>query len=399
MEYNYPKPDKKYKVVIICTTYNQHLYIKDALEGFIMQETNFPFVAVVVDDCSTDGNQDIIREYEQKYPDKIKGIYLKENYFSQKKPKSPVYRDWMDAGIYIANCEGDDYWTDKKKLQRQVDFMDAHPDYVLCFHNAVKKWENHKHPDTLISYFETGDFNTEMIFRKWQLPFASLVYRKEVIESDEYKRLIKVFPGGFCKFIAASMIGKVYGISECMSVYRKNDGGVSRLMTPIWCVDINYRYALASGDKGAIQYEEDVIRRNIKSYIKGYLQGDAEAKEMKKLADKISPCLFYIEAIKYTLMAPIHFAIRKTSKRLLIVIVIILSFLGLLFLIEEVYNRYNIKMMLHEEVMTSYAKTTLKLFEDDLRDGAIRTLTQPIVRHSITGYNTLRDCLSDLMGH
>lgn len=126
-------------VSIICITYNHEKYIKDALESFINQRTNFRFEIIVHDDASTDSTTDIIKGYEQKYPDLIKPIYQKKNQYLKLKSqgKSAVmYCVPLARGRYVATCEGDDYWTDCYKLQKQVDFLEKNPDYVACVHNT-----------------------------------------------------------------------------------------------------------------------------------------------------------------------------------------------------------------------------------------------------------------------
>jgi glycosyltransferase involved in cell wall biosynthesis len=121
-------------VSIVCPTYNYEKYIKDAIEGFLMQKTNFSIEIIIHDDASTDTTADIIRKYEKKYPELIKPIYQKENQYS-KGIKSIENFIWPKcSGKYIAICEGDDYWIDPYKLQKQVDFLEANPQYSLCFH-------------------------------------------------------------------------------------------------------------------------------------------------------------------------------------------------------------------------------------------------------------------------
>lgn len=121
-------------VSISCITYNHAHYIKDALEGFLMQQTNFPFEVLIHDDCSTDGTDKIIREYAERYPDIIKPMYETVNQYSQGKPiGSMIWNIPRAKGKYIAICEGDDYWSDALKLQKQVDFLEANPSYGLCF--------------------------------------------------------------------------------------------------------------------------------------------------------------------------------------------------------------------------------------------------------------------------
>lgn len=119
-------------VTIRCCTYNHEPYIRQCLDGFVMQRTNFRFEAVIHDDASTDRTGDIIREYAEKYPSIIIPIIEEENQYSKGDGSiSRILSPYM-RGKYIAYCEGDDYWIDPLKLQKQVDFMESHPDYGLC---------------------------------------------------------------------------------------------------------------------------------------------------------------------------------------------------------------------------------------------------------------------------
>ena len=123
-------------VSISCITYNHEPYIVQALNGFLMQKTSFPFEVLVHDDASTDRTADIIREYEKKFPKIIKPIYQKENQYS--KGFTAVTATWnfpRAQGKYIALCEGDDYWIDENKLQKQVDFLEKNPEYGMCYTN------------------------------------------------------------------------------------------------------------------------------------------------------------------------------------------------------------------------------------------------------------------------
>lgn len=125
-------------VAIRCITYNQAPYIRQCLDGFIMQRTDFPFVAIVHDDCSTDGTDAIVREYAERYPDIIKPIFETENQYSKRDGSlSKIMTNACNetGAKYIAFCEGDDYWTDPLKLQKQVTFLEKHPEYELVFTN------------------------------------------------------------------------------------------------------------------------------------------------------------------------------------------------------------------------------------------------------------------------
>lgn len=119
-------------VTVICCTYNQELYIRQCLEGFIKQKPSFKFEVIVHDDASYDGTTEIIREYEQKYPHIIKPIYQEENQYSRKVDILKTFVYPKVRGKYVATCEGDDYWTDDLKLQKQVDTLDLHPEYSMC---------------------------------------------------------------------------------------------------------------------------------------------------------------------------------------------------------------------------------------------------------------------------
>lgn len=218
-------------VSIRCLVYNHEPYLRDCLDGFVMQNTNFRFEAVVHDDASTDGSAAIIREYADKYPHIIKPIYEIENQYS--KQDGTLYRIVNDAcvGKYHAFCEGDDYWTDPLKLQKQVNFLESHPEYSLCFHNAINRWEDKSQPDSIIM---TGnqisrEYHVDEIFDKWFYATASFVYRKEVANSPVRLKFLsyKGIVGDVPLILSASTVGKIYGFADVMSVYRRHNGGWS----------------------------------------------------------------------------------------------------------------------------------------------------------------------------
>lgn len=130
--------EKNVLVSICCITYNQVDYIAQALESFLMQKTNFEYEILIHDDASTDGTSQIIKEYERKYPNIIKPIYQVENQYSKGVKILYEYNFKRAKGKYIALCEGDDYWTDEYKLQKQVDYMESNPDCTLCVHSVEK---------------------------------------------------------------------------------------------------------------------------------------------------------------------------------------------------------------------------------------------------------------------
>ena len=220
------------KVCIHCLTYNHEAYIAKTLDGFVMQKTDFPFMAVVIDDCSTDLTASIVRDYEKRYPDIIKGIYLEENYRSQKKPKRGFFVPFDQQTEYIAICEGDDYWTDPNKLQKQVNFLDAHPDYGLCYtdFDLLDESSNQYSP----AVFENGIYKRPTSFEDHLVGCGfiapmSWVYRKSVFESLEYKRFTDAT---FSQALAFFKQSKIHYLPEVTCVYRAHPKSLSRPTSP-----------------------------------------------------------------------------------------------------------------------------------------------------------------------
>ena len=222
--------DKQYTVAIWCITYNQKNFIKDALDGFVMQKTSFPFVVFVHDDKSTDGTTDIILDYAQKYPDIIIPVIEKENQWSRGGLKHIVnimnsnYR----VGKYIAFCEGDDYWTSPHKLQTQVDFLESHPDYSMCFHSAFKKYECDTVAWINCENIKDKDYEATDLFVNWTVPTASVVCRKEAMDFyANIKGAERIQNYDIFIILSCAMIGKIRGISRKMSVYRIQGEGLT----------------------------------------------------------------------------------------------------------------------------------------------------------------------------
>ena len=224
-------------LTIRCLVYNHEPFLRQCLDGFVMQQTNFPFEAIVHDDASTDGSAAIIREYAEKYPDIIKPIYETENQYS--KHDGSIGRI-MDAAIhpnskYIAFCEGDDYWTDPHKLQLQVDFLERHPDYVICSHDVIYYHEDtHKFSElsvwgSSLSDGREGEEIVEYTLKSffecyWTRPL-SCVYRRgsyrDELSGKGYS-IIKDY--NFYYYVLKHGRGAL--MKRIMAVYREHSGGV-----------------------------------------------------------------------------------------------------------------------------------------------------------------------------
>ncbi len=172
-------------VSICCITYNQEEYIRDALDGFLSQDTDFSYEVLIHDDASTDGTADIIREYARQYPEIIKPILQTENQYAKGLTNvSGTYNFPRAKGRYIAMCEGDDYWTDPHKLQRQTDYMEAHPDCSLVFHSACIEVQGRALTERRMRpYRRSRRVSPEEIIDKTSgYPTASLMFRADMVK-------------------------------------------------------------------------------------------------------------------------------------------------------------------------------------------------------------------------
>lgn len=250
MKANVPAPDKDYKLIVRCPTYKHSEYICDALKGFAIQETNFPFICIVVDDASTDGNQEVIRRYANdncdmsnayvfdddisvymRVPHKTNTncvylfCFLKVNLYC-KPEKAEIYKPYRAVCEYEASCEGDDYWIDPLKLQKQVDFLEANLDYSLCFHAAKIQRECKGLNALSFENIEDREYLAQELFDNWIAPTASFVFRTS-IQSLQLKDSSRMLNGDIVLVLKCATIGKVRGFSDVMSVYRIQQGGVT----------------------------------------------------------------------------------------------------------------------------------------------------------------------------
>lgn len=206
-------------VSIICNAYNHEPYIAQCLDGIVMQKTNFVFEVLVHDDASTDKTADIIRTYEKKYPHLIKPIYQTENQYY--KGGFEQFQYPRVQGKYVAICEGDDYWTDPLKLQKQYNAMEAHPEIDMCAHAAVaidgrsgKKMVDLAPakcdciiPVEKVIYGGGGFAATDSLFYRPALDKAMPPFR-EMMDYD------------YSMQIHGAMRGGMLYLKDCMSVYR-----------------------------------------------------------------------------------------------------------------------------------------------------------------------------------
>jgi len=216
-------------VSICCNTYNHAKYIKDAIDGFLMQKTFFPYEIIIHDDASTDGTRQIIKEYAERNPELIYPIFQTENQYSKKQKSISARFVWPHVrGKYIALCEGDDYWTDPHKLQKQVDFLEVHPEYSLSFH-AVEDFNMDTGKTGVLRYkckngFRTFNVNNAILIGGALLATNSMVFRSEFIRSipEWYDNAPA---GDFALTLILSSRGRIAYFDDVMSVYRRGVPG------------------------------------------------------------------------------------------------------------------------------------------------------------------------------
>lgn len=215
--------DHEVMVSVFCMTYNQENFIRDTLEGFLMQKTDFAYEILIHEDASTDSTAEILRDYEQHHPDIIKVVYEEENKYGK---GIDYYYDILapvSKGKYIALCEGDDAWIDEDKLQLQVDYMEKHPECSLIGHKAFLQyppnWTGERDARSM-GYRYEGNVPYESMFTKWEIPTSSFLFRKDLyLEMPQFFRNAPTGDEPLEFYLAGR--GNVYFLNRVMSVYNK----------------------------------------------------------------------------------------------------------------------------------------------------------------------------------
>ena len=236
------------KVNICMITYNHERYISEAIDGILMQECDFEYELVIGEDYSTDNTRKICEQYAAKYPNKIKLLQSVNNWGMN----SNFIRTVKECNSkYIALCEGDDYWTDPLKLQKQVDFLEKNKEYSLCFHRA-KKISNNKIVtssfEKIVSKTYTGMELLEDIF----MPTASVMFRNNINEDYLFLDNKKIIYGDIFLWLRIASKGKLFCLEDNMSVYRIQENSVTnvdytqnnieRIITNFKVLDATFEY-------------------------------------------------------------------------------------------------------------------------------------------------------------
>lgn len=234
MQYTNNMKNTEPLVSIDCITYNHEAFISEAIESFLMQKTDFTFEVLIHDDASTDQTANIIRKYEKKHPDIIKPIYQKENQYSQDVEISRQFQFPRARGKYIAFCEGDDYWTDPYKLQKQVDFLEAHPDHGLVHCNFDKLYNktgrvihNTNKNNKILNSPEVDVYNG-LLTKQCRIATLTVLARTKLLS----KAINNIDFSGYMMgdlplWLEMSQMTKFHYLRDSVGVYRKVEGSMS----------------------------------------------------------------------------------------------------------------------------------------------------------------------------
>lgn len=210
-----------FKVSVLMLTYNQERYINEAIRSVMLQETNFPFELVIGNDASTDCTGTICADWQKKYPEQIVLFNRKKNLGLQ---QNFIQTYAQCRGQYIAICEGDDFWTDKRKLQIQADFLDTHPDYSTCFHRVINYYED-RGTKSLSNGGQKQDTDISDLARSNYISNVSALFRRGLFgELPEWFARVSTYD--YAIHLLNAQFGKIHYIKRPMAVYRQHEKAI-----------------------------------------------------------------------------------------------------------------------------------------------------------------------------
>jgi predicted O-linked N-acetylglucosamine transferase (SPINDLY family)/predicted SAM-dependent methyltransferase/GT2 family glycosyltransferase len=257
------------KASVLMVTYNHEKFIAQAIDSILMQEVDFEYEIVIGEDCSTDNTRQIIIDYQTKYPDKIR-LLLHEVNLGAHENFIATYKSCH--GEYIALLEGDDYWISPDKLKKQVDFLDRHSDFTICFTNVLLFWEDSDRESEVFSYEKTEKFTIEYLLFRNFISTPSVMYRNGIITEfpSWYKNLGM---GDWSLSILIAEQGRIGFIDEVMSAYRNHSRGIwssknkdYQLTETIRMLNVFRRYFAAKNNQ---RYQE-ILNTSIDCYTRQF---------------------------------------------------------------------------------------------------------------------------------
>lgn len=219
-------------VDIIMPTYNHEKFIAEAIESVLAQKTAFAYRLIVGDDCSTDGTQAIVRHYAGKYPDEVEFFFSPVNLGALHGDRISVKLLNQCTAKYVAILEGDDYWTDPNKLQRQVDFLERHTECSLCFHNAEMFYEDGSQPPTKLRPPDQKEISTVEDVLAGMVPIPCTILFRNNLLGELPDCFYKVTNADWVMVVLLAEHGHIGYINEVMAAYRMHPDGMWSRLTP-----------------------------------------------------------------------------------------------------------------------------------------------------------------------
>lgn len=211
-------------LVSVCVvTYNHEAFIRESLDSILNQKTSFKIEVLINDDASTDNTAEILKEYERQFPDIIKPLYQKVNQRSIfGSGMNPRFNYPRVKGRYVAILDGDDFWMNEEKLQKQFDFLEKNEGYSGCFHNTLRSTGRLHHDENFY-----GEYTLEDMFSNWIVPSGALMFRSRLLDSQSLDFLKDQKQGDYSLSFYLLRQLPFFAFKDVDSYYRKHDGGVS----------------------------------------------------------------------------------------------------------------------------------------------------------------------------
>ena len=302
------EPEKLVKnpIITVCVLcYNQNAYISKCVESILSQDTEYPFELLIGDDCSTDGTLETCKRYQELYPNKIKLI--------ANNPNKGLISNYINLlsnaiGRYIAVCGGDDYWCDIHKLQKQTDFLQANPDFSMCFTNAYEEsnfsWEGYR-KTIFADISQNHEFGGEDIILRWLIPASSVMFRNGLVDFSFLSKR-KYYAEDLATYLKLAECGKIYGMADITTVYVRHEESITNAQSNQDKAIDNYTTTLQSIDEELNWKYHSIICKDLS--ITYYKQAKNEYKRGNKFKvlhfmwrsvvySPITSCRMFIESL------------------------------------------------------------------------------------------------------
>ena len=280
-------------VSIVCLTYNHEEFISNAVESFLDQETTFPVEILIHDDASADKTAEIVKAYKEKFPFTIRTVFQAENQFSISGDPEVNVMYPMALGKYIALCEGDDYWTDSSKLQKQVSFMEGNPQFVLCVGGYTRFYQETKETRVVVEKMagksrESGfEFTLDEMREKWLTKTLTALFRRNIL--SEFDLTVYNHRRDIHLFYHLVKNRKGFYLSENMGVYRVHMGGINSMKAAIVNSEASYQCYKELYKNNRDDFTREMYLKSILSFLNYRLYSGSV---------HISYFKMYIEALK-----------------------------------------------------------------------------------------------------